>query len=184
MNRLIIYSLFILLVVSCRPEPEFSKEELIRQRVDEKIETLIKIRKTRCKEKLLSEAAETADSILLSEARYFLDTLSRPPRPNKPESPEVIIPNDSLDLEALFAKDSFPKQKTVHSEKNVIKVDTTTILDSLENKLVIDTLDNTDLNSSPPRIPDSLTQISKPKNIDSTGVAPKTKSEAIKRRRN
>jgi len=55
-----------------------------------------------CRDKLLQEAGEMADSILLSEARMDLrDSLGRQ-RPGRPVKPLPVPPIDSLAVKPLF----------------------------------------------------------------------------------
>jgi len=86
------------LAAGCGP----AKEELVQQKVAERVQAYMAKKTSECRDKLLQEAGEMADSILLSEARMDLrDSLGRQ-RPGRPVKPLPVPPIDSLAVKPLF----------------------------------------------------------------------------------
>ncbi len=63
-----------------------------------------------CRERLMKEAAEVADSIIIAQARYQRDTAGRPPVPERPDKPEVRTLIDTVPLRPLL-EDSLASQR-------------------------------------------------------------------------
>ncbi len=93
-----------LTLLSCEP-PETETEirqSVIEEQVKERL-ALHRATKLRvCQEKVLAEASRLADSILIHQARLKRDTLSKPPKPFKPEKPEIKTLIDSVPVKPFF----------------------------------------------------------------------------------
>ena len=72
----------------CLTREEYSQEDiqaLIDAEVEKKIDQFTSTKLERCREELIAEASQMADSILIDEAYFERDTLLRPVKPEKPE---------------------------------------------------------------------------------------------------
>jgi len=93
------------------------KDPQVLARVDEKLAEYRVIRKRICDGKLLEQANEIVDSMLLEISRQIKqDTLLRPSRPDKPEKPLITLPKDSGGLNPLWDLDSL-----VEKEDRILK---------------------------------------------------------------
>ncbi len=82
----------------CGPD----KEEIIREKVAERVTTFKQKETAKCREALLSTAEHIVDSLLLSEALLGVsDSLARS-RPVKPVKPQAVPTIDSSPVEPLF----------------------------------------------------------------------------------
>lgn len=81
-------------------------EQVIAEKVAERVANYRKNRLERCQEAAINEANTIADSLLLLEARLTRDTASKPLKPNKPEKPEIKILTDSTPIAPLIRRDS------------------------------------------------------------------------------
>ncbi|MBV6655408.1 MAG: hypothetical protein KI786_16685 [Mameliella sp.] len=82
-------------------------EEMIQEEVANRVATYRENRTNRCYQDAVKEAGTLADSILLIQARLKRDTLSKPPRPNKPGRPPAKILRDSLlEIAPFLSEDS------------------------------------------------------------------------------
>lgn len=88
----------ILLVVSCSR----SKERIIREKVDERVSDFRKKETAKCQARLLKEAEQIADSLLLQEALQEVNDSLRQMRPFKPLPPPAIPPIDSAAIKPIF----------------------------------------------------------------------------------
>lgn len=89
----------------CLTREEYSQEDiqaLIDAEVEKKIEQFTSTKLERCREELIAEASQMADSILIDEAYFERDTLLRPGKPEKPEKPVIKILKDTTALRPLF----------------------------------------------------------------------------------
>jgi len=80
-------------------------EELINQKVDERIQKYEQTTIKRCRDKVLKEADRLVDSILIARARKLvnlIDTLERPGIPDRPEMPSIPSINDSIPIAPLL----------------------------------------------------------------------------------
>ena len=94
---------------TCAPKEELpSRETLIQQALEKKLEKYERSHAKRCRDKVLKKAKELVDSIMLAEARQVLvvDSIPRPPKPTKPEAPEPLPLEDTLELAPLLPLDS------------------------------------------------------------------------------
>ena len=80
------------------------KDEIIRQMVDEKVQSFRQTEMTACRLRMLEDAERTVDSILLAEAKAeVLDSLNRA-RPLRPPLPIPQDPIDSAEVRPIFIK--------------------------------------------------------------------------------
>lgn len=93
---------------ACRPERDRSAEiqAMIQQEVDRRLNNYREVRLNRCEEDLLKEAVRRVDSILLEEARLYKDTVGKPPKPLRPERPELRPLLDTTPVRPLLPPDS------------------------------------------------------------------------------
>lgn len=102
-NRILI-GLCLLSLLACEPpqgETEV-RQSVIEEQVVERL-ALHRATKTRvCQEKVLAEASRLADSILIHEARLERDSLDKPPKPFKPDKPEIKTLIDSVPIKPFF----------------------------------------------------------------------------------
>lgn len=92
-------------VSGCRPEEAGDQqrvEALIQEELKKRVEDYRLVVMQQCRERALLKASSLADSILITEARLSRDTLGRPPKPIKPEKPEIKLPKDSLPVQPLL----------------------------------------------------------------------------------
>jgi hypothetical protein len=78
------------------------KEEIVREKVAERVDQFTKKKNEECREALLQLAEKTVDSLLLTEAQRALqDSLART-RPGRPFQPPPVPPIDSLRIQPIF----------------------------------------------------------------------------------
>lgn len=75
---------------------------IIAEEVEKRVQNYRSVRMQRCYEKILEEASQQADSILILEARLERDTLGKPPKPAKPEKPKIKTLLDSTPIVPLL----------------------------------------------------------------------------------
>ena len=95
---------------SCLTREEYSEADvnaLMEAEVQKKLDDFRRVKEERCLEELLKEAGRRADSILINQAFFERDTTLRPPKPLKPEKPEIKAYRDTTPLRPLFD----PKKK-------------------------------------------------------------------------
>lgn len=80
-------------------EPLITKEELIEQRIEEKLANWEKVMRQKCEKDVLEAAEIIADSTLIAQAR--LDKV-RPEKPIKPEVPEVMELKDTVPVQPIL----------------------------------------------------------------------------------
>lgn len=98
-------SILLLTATGCGDGPDENQiavETFLEQQVEERLATYKRILNQQCLDKVLEEAGEIADSILIAEARMERDTMNKPLKPTKPERPELKKLKDSLTLDPLF----------------------------------------------------------------------------------
>lgn len=105
-KRILLFSL-LLLIIGCQPKENdrAKRKREIDLQVAEQVANYTKIRKENCKEAILKEAGKIVDSLLILEARARIDSINKPPIPDKPSKPELLEIKDSLEV-APFFKDS------------------------------------------------------------------------------
>ena len=78
------------------------KEVIVNEKVSEKVNAFRDKKNMECRQKLLVEAEQIVDSLLLAEAKMELgDSLTRL-RPAKPLKPAPLPPIDSLKVQPIF----------------------------------------------------------------------------------
>lgn len=83
---------------ACGPD----KEVIVNEKVSEKVNAFRDKKNMECRQKLLVEAEQIVDSLLLAEAKMELgDSLTRL-RPAKPLKPAPLPPIDSLKVQPIF----------------------------------------------------------------------------------
>lgn len=95
----------VLFLFSCNSGPDDNKiavQAFVEKQVEEQLATYKRIFMQQCRDKVLLEAGQIADSILITEARLKRDSMGKPPKPLKPERPEIKQLKDSLTLDPLF----------------------------------------------------------------------------------
>jgi hypothetical protein len=83
-----------------------TRQQLIREAIDEKIKTFRERAAEECQNRVLTRASEIVDSLMIEEARRRKDTIPKPPRPDKPPSPEVKLGKDSSEVKPFLRKDT------------------------------------------------------------------------------
>ncbi len=93
---------------SCQSEKKQSltKEEIIEQKIEEKVNRWVNSMREKCKENVLEEAAALVDSILIARARLDVDSIPKPEKPIKPEMPMIKELKDTLPIAPIL--DSLP----------------------------------------------------------------------------
>lgn len=120
MRKILLLTTALFCWVGCEPPPEKNRSELIEEEVAARLQRLRDNKTERCDKQLFTDAAEIADSILLVEARFFLDTMTRPDRPERPLSPGLPFTRDTSSIHRLFNPDSLI---TTGSAKNDLVLD-------------------------------------------------------------
>lgn len=102
--RIIITLSLLSLLASCEKDDRNKNavQAIIEEEVAQRIENYKQVRMERCYEKALEEASYLADSILIREARLKRDTLGKPPKPARPEKPEIKTVLDSTPIKPLL----------------------------------------------------------------------------------
>ena len=98
---------------ACNKNEDFTKEELIAQEVAKRMKNFRKSKIRQCKEESLEIAIHQTDSILkLNAVRYRVDSLKRPPLPNKPNVKIKPPPRDSIINKPFLGRkeDTIPKR--------------------------------------------------------------------------
>lgn len=95
-----------LLSTACLSKKDYSEAEiqvLMDRELADKIANYRSAKIKSCEEEALRKATQIADSLIIAEAFYERDTLSRPPKPIKPDekAPEIKGP-DTIQLKPLF----------------------------------------------------------------------------------
>lgn len=84
-------------VLSCQTDESVLIQQMIDQKVEERLQNYIALEKQRCKVRVLEEASRIADSLLRENPVFItLDSLQRPPVPLKPVRPEFERRKDSI----------------------------------------------------------------------------------------
>lgn len=114
-KHIIILLLAIGLSSACLRERDRSAEvqALIEQTVEERLANYKRIRMERCRENIIKEANRIVDSLLIVEARREKDTLQRPPKPARPEKPELKTLDDTTKVKPLL-----PPEDTVERDSS------------------------------------------------------------------
>ena len=102
--HVLFFIVFVLIFTACTPrEPSVTVEDLIQQKLAKKIADLHQTQQERCTKEALEAASSIVDSIMLERARLEKDKKARPPKPTKPEFPDVFILQDTTtEVRPLF----------------------------------------------------------------------------------
>ncbi len=100
--RLIYLTILFFGLLSCESATHVDIDAVIEEKVQERLDEFRRVINQRCKDKALEEAGILADSIIIERARLQKDTSERPPRPFRPDQPELMTLEDSLELAPLF----------------------------------------------------------------------------------
>lgn len=94
----------LLFILSCQTETTepIDKETLIAIEVSKRIKEFEKGVLKRCQENVLKDATLRVDSILIARAKAQRDTTSKPPKPFKPERPEIAVVEDTSAIVPLL----------------------------------------------------------------------------------
>lgn len=93
---------------SCQSKEKkaLTKEEIIAQKLEERVNRWKNSMQTKCKERVLDEAAALVDSILIARARLDVDSIPKPEKPIKPPMPVIKELKDTLPIAPIL--DSLP----------------------------------------------------------------------------
>jgi len=93
---------------SCAEEQKkpLTKQELIEQKIEEKLQRWKKSNTRKCSERVLEAATNLVDSTLIARARLDVDSIPKPLKPTKPTKPEIKELQDTLPI-APILKDTF-----------------------------------------------------------------------------
>ena len=107
--------LFLLIVtiaflVSAQDTPrQITIQQLMDQTIAERIQKYRNTREKKCTDRILKEAGQRADSIIIARAKalnVLQDTIERPLAPDRPLRPELLNPIDSSAATPLLLEDS------------------------------------------------------------------------------
>jgi len=98
----------VLFFFSCQSDTKkaLTKEEIIAQKIEEKVARWKKSMRTKCSEDILEEAIAIVDSTLIARARLDVDSIPKPLKPIKPEKPAIKELRDTLPIAPIL--DSLP----------------------------------------------------------------------------
>ena len=98
----------VLLFFSCQSEKKkvLTKDEVVIQRIEEKVSRWKNSTRTKCTENVLDAAARIVDSILIARARLDVDSIPKPLKPIKPDMPVIKVLKDTLPIAPIL--DSLP----------------------------------------------------------------------------
>lgn len=93
-------------------------DALIQQTIKERLANYRKVRLEQCREKILAEATRQADSIMILEALLSTDSINRPPKPTRPERPEIKLLDDTTPVRPLLPNNDTLPTDSAHTRKN------------------------------------------------------------------
>jgi hypothetical protein len=97
----------LLCAAACGP----SKEQVVAEKITERVKDFRKKEAAKCREALLRDAENIADSLLLEEAKAALGDSLAALRPFKPPKPVPVPPIDSLSVAPIFQAASSTRGK-------------------------------------------------------------------------
>jgi hypothetical protein len=98
--------LALLLAQACVEQPKGkTKEEVIQEKVTERLSRWERSWRRSCTDKALERAGEIVDSTILARARANRDTSVRSLIPPRPEKPVVEMPLDTVPVEPFLKKE-------------------------------------------------------------------------------
>lgn len=104
MGRFLCLLIILGILTSCNggSRDEADLEAFIQSEVDKRVTEYKNTIYGQCLDRALEKAGLLADSILIVEARLERDTSGRPPKPVKPERPEIKTLIDTLPIKPFF----------------------------------------------------------------------------------
>lgn len=93
---------FSCLLWSCESVTHIDAEAVIEEKVQERLDKFKRILFDKCKKEVLEKAELQADSIIFERAKALRDSIDKPFRPMRPNEPEKLELQDSLELAPLF----------------------------------------------------------------------------------
>jgi hypothetical protein len=84
-----------------------TKQEVIAQKIEEKVKRWENSMREKCSENVLEEAQALVDSILIARARLDVDSIPKPEKPIKPQMPVIKELKDTLPIAPIL--DSLPE---------------------------------------------------------------------------
>lgn len=100
-------SVMLLVTTACGPD----KEQIIAEKIAERVKDFRKKESAKCREELLRDAENIADSLLLEEAKAALGDSLAALRPFRPPKPAAIPAIDSLSVAPIFETASSTRRK-------------------------------------------------------------------------
>ncbi len=91
---------------SCvKPMDENLRQEMMDTEVQRRLQDYRRQKNEECHERVMEEAIAHVDSSFRVDPIFIsLDTISRPPLPVKPSSPNFELPKDSVELQPLLGR--------------------------------------------------------------------------------
>ncbi|MEL6717600.1 MAG: hypothetical protein AAFP82_02710 [Bacteroidota bacterium] len=103
MNHNSLFIILLLLFCACEKDQSAEvKQQLIAEKVEERVQRLMSNKYTRCREELMEKANTMVDSILIARAKANKDTITKPPKPFKPDQPDAFLLEDSFAIQPLL----------------------------------------------------------------------------------
>ena len=106
MKKQLIYLLFFLITFfvffSCKKPPSITKEQVMQERLDDRLQRWKAGVNRNCKKKIMDEAVAIVDSTLLANARFQRDTSDIPFIPERPVKPDFVAPQDSVPVKPIL----------------------------------------------------------------------------------
>ncbi|MCB0704704.1 MAG: hypothetical protein KDC34_05315 [Saprospiraceae bacterium] len=93
--------LLILLSASLTAFQKITKADLRAQKLEDRLENYARVSREKCLEGIYEDAAAIVDSLMIERARSKRDTVGKPPKPLRPDKPEIRPPNDSMSVKPL-----------------------------------------------------------------------------------
>lgn len=103
---LLVFSFAIILSAQGKGVTEKSREEIIAQGVEIRLESFRKRKMQDCRERAIERAVVMADSIIRVRVLEKMGLTTEGDKPFKPDKPEFKKLKDTLELKPLFDKDS------------------------------------------------------------------------------
>ncbi|MEN0045840.1 MAG: hypothetical protein AAF806_02140 [Bacteroidota bacterium] len=94
------------------------KQQLIAEKVEERVQRLMENKRIRCRDELMENANQIVDSILIAKAKASKDTIGKPPKPFKPEQPDAFLLEDTFAIQPLLRDSIVEDSLTVNENYN------------------------------------------------------------------
>jgi hypothetical protein len=91
---------------------QVTKQDLIQEKVDERIGNYVRLMRQKCEERVLERATTIVDSILIEQAKMRKDSLGKLPKPDRPTAPNIKSSLDSTPVAPLFSLEDSLKTDT------------------------------------------------------------------------